>query len=184
MRFTTILSVAAFAGAALAQQNTSGQPGSGCPAQNVLIACLSTQGSRIAQCKTLDYGCMCTVQADVLQCYDQCPNDPLRSTEQSKLTAYCVAASATVSVPDPTTATTFTVETSSGSASTPTDTGDDSTPTDSEGSTTETGSSASKTSTGAGKAATSEPAGNSAAKITWMCASSLMAVLTAAFMAL
>ncbi|KAK6336006.1 hypothetical protein TWF730_003380 [Orbilia blumenaviensis] len=184
MRFTTILSVAAFAGAALAQ-NQQGQPGAGCAAQNVLTACLSTQGSRISQCKTLDYGCMCTVQADVLQCYDQCPNDVNRSTEQSKLTAYCVAASAAAPVSTPTPASTFSVETT-GSAPAPTQTesGDDATPTDSaDGSSTET-EAPTGTKSSNGKAATSEPAGSSAAKITWMCASSLMAVLTAAFMAL
>lgn len=182
MRFTTILSVAAFAGAALAQ-NQSGQPGAGCAGQNVLVACLSTQGSRIAQCKTLDYACMCQVQADVLQCYDQCPNDINRSTEQSKLTAYCVAASATASVATPTAASTFSVETS-GSTASPTETGDDdATPTDTSDGTSET-ETATGTKSSSGNAATSEPAGSSAAKITWMCASSLMAVLTAAFMAL
>ncbi|KAK6510014.1 hypothetical protein TWF481_004727 [Arthrobotrys musiformis] len=180
MRFTTILSVAAFAGAALAQ---NGQPGDGCAAGNVLTACLSTQGARIAQCKTLDYGCMCEVQSYVLQCYDQCPNDVNRSTEQSKLTAYCVAASATVSVAAPTSASTFVVQTS-GSTASPTSSDDDATPTDSaDGTSTET-ESATGTKSSSGKAATSEPAGSSAAKITWMCASSLMAVLTAAFMAL
>ncbi|KAK6351747.1 hypothetical protein TWF718_004893 [Orbilia javanica] len=183
MRFTTILSVAAFAGAALAQ-NTSGQPGSGCPAQNVLTTCLSTQSSRMALCKVLDYACMCQVQGDVLQCYNQCPNDINRSTEESKLTAYCVAASATASVATPTAASTFVVETTASTGS-PTQSGDDdATPTDtSDGTSTETEASTS-TGSSSGKAATSEPAGSSAAKITWMCASSLMAVLTAAFMAL
>ncbi|KAK6499236.1 hypothetical protein TWF506_003863 [Arthrobotrys conoides] len=183
MRFATILSVAAFAGAALAQ-NQSGQPGAGCAGQNVLIACLGSQAGRIAQCKTLDYACMCQIQADVLQCYDQCPNDINRSTEQSKLTAYCVAASAAAPAPTQTSASTFVVQTTGSSAS-PTETGDeDATPTDtSDGTSTETdGPTGTKSSNG--KAATSEPAGSSAAKITWMCASSLMAVLTAAFMAL
>ncbi|KAF3905857.1 hypothetical protein AA313_de0207993 [Arthrobotrys entomopaga] len=181
MRFTAILSVAALAGVSFAQttaSTTSGGPGTGCPGQNVLVACLATQNSRLATCAALDYACMCQMQADVLQCYDQCPNDINRSTEQSKLTAWCVAASATMTTP----ASTFSVVSTPSASNAPTPTGSSSSPTDEATNPSSSGSSpASKTS---GTASTSTDAPNSGAKVTWMCASSLMAVLTAAFMAL
>ncbi|KAK6535165.1 hypothetical protein TWF694_001638 [Orbilia ellipsospora] len=184
MRFTTILSVAVFAGISFAQTTApagSGGPGTGCPAQNVLVACLASQNSRLAACAQLDYACMCQVQADVLQCYNQCPNDVNRSTEQSKLTAWCVAASATMTTP----ASTFSVVSTPAASNTvsngATQTGG-SYPTDEATNPSSSGSTpASKTS---GTASTSTNTPNSGAKVTWMCASSLMAVLTAAFMAL
>ncbi|EPS37144.1 hypothetical protein H072_9229 [Dactylellina haptotyla CBS 200.50] len=180
MRFTAVLSVATLAGVSFAQ-NQAGQPGYGCAAQSVLVTCLGTQAARIASCKTLDYACMCQTQADVLQCYDQCPNDVNRSTEQSKLTAYCVAASATASVAAPaTTSAAYTVQ-SSAPAATQSEDGSSPAPTDASGTSTD-GSSKSKTSSAGGATSTDVP--NSAAQITWMCASSLLAVLTAAFMAL
>ncbi|KAF3936447.1 hypothetical protein ABW19_dt0206106 [Dactylella cylindrospora] len=178
MRFTAILSVAAFAGLAAAQSQDGA--GKGCAAQNVLLACLGTQEGRIALCKTLDYACMCQVQADVLQCYDQCPNDILRSTEESKLTAYCVAASATLSTAVATpTATESTTESTAAASQTE---AEESTPTES-ATETET-EEPSGTETAEGSASSTGDADSAAAKITWMCASSLLAVLTAAFMVL
>ncbi|KAF3907216.1 hypothetical protein ABW20_dc0101219 [Dactylellina cionopaga] len=134
-------------------------------------------------CKTLDYACMCQTQADVLQCYDQCPNDVNRSTEQSKLTAYCVAASAVVT-PTSTLAT-YSVQTSAAVTQSDAETtpSPSDSPSDSPSSTDEE-STPSSTKSSKGGATSTGAADSSAARITWMCASSLLAILTAAFMAL
>jgi len=151
-------------------------PGKGCNGQTVLVACLGIEGGRMASCAPLDYACMCQIQADVLQCYDQCPKDILRTTEQSKLTAYCVAASAAVTVPAATsTLSTFVVESTSASQ-----TEDAATPDATETSTEDPSS----TESANGSASSTGDAHSAAAHITWMCASSLLAVLTAAFMTL
>ncbi|KAF3924197.1 hypothetical protein ABW21_db0201551 [Orbilia brochopaga] len=203
MRFTTILSVAAVAGVSVAQSSVAAAPAaptpstgvitgtSSCPAQNILVTCLGTQADRMKTCAPLDYGCQCQIQGDVLGCYNQCPSDANRSSEDAKLTAYCVAASATiVKTTTPTPTGTFSVVSSSTSgakSATPTDDSSDSQATDSSspsgsGGSGNGGSRSSPTTTGGASRASSTD--SAAAKITWMCGSSLLAVLTTAFMAL
>ncbi|KAK6339057.1 hypothetical protein TWF696_009850 [Orbilia brochopaga] len=205
MRFTTVLSVAAVAGVSMAQTTlpAAAAPtpsssvitgGSSCAAQNVLVACLGTQQSRMSSCSALDYGCQCQMQSDVLGCYNQCPSDPGRASEDAKLTALCVAASATMTkTTSPTSTGTYSVQRSSSTDdASPTDdssddsepTGSSSSPSDSDGSSNRNGNGRSSPTTTGGSARASGSADSAATKITWMCASSLLAVLTAAFMVL
>ncbi|KAJ6264323.1 hypothetical protein Dda_0468 [Drechslerella dactyloides] len=192
MRFTTVLSVAAVAGVSVAQ-STAAAPAtpstgvvtgsSSCAAQNILNVCISQAKARLSACTATDYGCQCEVQQAVVQCYNNCPNDAGLYAEKGTLSSYCVAASATIKTTPTSTASTFSVQRSSASGSSPTSGSDDSEPTSGSNSGSDNnGPSSSSTTTGGASRAT--PADSAAAKITWMCASSLLAVLTAAFMVL
>ncbi|EWC45752.1 hypothetical protein DRE_05089 [Drechslerella stenobrocha 248] len=193
MLFTTVLSIAAVAGVSVAQTTISGPPPpsatSGCLAQNILVGCLNIQNSAFAQCGPVDYVCQCQAQGLVVQCYDQCPNDPAKGSMESKLTALCVAASASLPTStsarpissDPVTRTTSTRPASSTGAGE--DDNDNSSSSDSDSPSSSGNGRPAATTTGSGSRASGDSA-SAATKITWMCASSLLAVLTAAFMAL
>jgi len=75
----------AFASVAYAQTN--------CPAQSTFDGCISAIGTLIATCQPQDYKCLCTYNTQKVNCYNQCPNDPIiqgeKQNQQGVATTYC-----------------------------------------------------------------------------------------------
>lgn len=98
MRFTSALVLAAAAGLAAAQTKTNAAPtqsatSSSCDAQNILDTCKAGIQSQIDACTGNDYMCLCDNYTNLLTCYNNCPNDPVKSSVQNQVTQYCLAAS-------------------------------------------------------------------------------------------
>lgn len=49
-----------------------------CQANYIVEACLGTENGKLAACGTNDYVCRCAAFANILTCYNNCPNDPRR----------------------------------------------------------------------------------------------------------
>jgi len=175
MRFSIIISAAALAGVSFAQSPTvaAAQPSSTCAAEYIVQQCLSSTQAVLTGCATNDFSCMCPAQQAVVTCYNNCPGDPQQTIAQGLAQQYCQFAS----IYDTTTTaapTTFTVVSSTAGSNTATSTNSAS------GST----NSGSSSTTSSGTAAASTEASNGAGQVAAFCASSLLALLTAAFMAL
>jgi len=69
------------------------QSTSGCAAQPQFDTCMLTMGDAVKACGTQDWQCLCTTNKQLLtQCYTLCPNDSGKSSQESKITSYCVSA--------------------------------------------------------------------------------------------
>ncbi|KAK3349439.1 hypothetical protein B0T25DRAFT_243194 [Lasiosphaeria hispida] len=81
-----LLPIAIFASAALAQT-------SACAADYIVEACLGTENAKLASCGTNDYVCSCAAYANILTCYNNCPNDPRKYETQGQQQIFCGYAS-------------------------------------------------------------------------------------------
>ncbi|OCL12386.1 hypothetical protein AOQ84DRAFT_156349 [Glonium stellatum] len=99
MRFAATLAVLASVGFTAAQSSaasvaSAAQPTSTstCLAQNIVDACVASIQPQISACSGTDWICLCQQYQNLLTCYNNCPNDPEKSTVQSQVTSYCTAA--------------------------------------------------------------------------------------------
>ncbi|KAK8228420.1 hypothetical protein HDK77DRAFT_486907 [Phyllosticta capitalensis] len=98
MRF----SLAAFALASVglvAAQSTPGAAATGgaCAAQTILDTCLASEKAKADACAGNDWLCLCDTYNSVLTCYNNCPNDPARSSVNNQVTQFCGAAAPALS---------------------------------------------------------------------------------------
>lgn len=63
-----------------------------CAAQAILDKCIADMTKISEGCDPVNYKCLCQTNKDILTCYNNCPNDPQRDIQGSKVTAWCVAA--------------------------------------------------------------------------------------------
>ncbi|KAJ1882197.1 hypothetical protein H4R99_001512 [Coemansia sp. RSA 1722] len=63
-----------------------------CAAQNILTNCLSIQGIQFTACSYSDWACKCQAQKALVQCYNNCPGDDARASQEGQVTVYCNAA--------------------------------------------------------------------------------------------
>ncbi|KAJ2695980.1 hypothetical protein FB645_006323 [Coemansia sp. IMI 203386] len=63
-----------------------------CAAQNILTSCLSIQGIQFTACSYSDWACKCQAQKALVQCYNNCPGDDARASQEGQVTVYCNAA--------------------------------------------------------------------------------------------
>ncbi|KAM0689853.1 hypothetical protein Q7P36_010725 [Cladosporium allicinum] len=105
MQYTTAL-ILAVASLAAAQSTTStssaatssatgvNQSGCGQAIDAIITNCLASTGLRVESCASNDWDCLCANSQAVLTCYDNCPSDPRRPSEEQTNTSYCNAAKA------------------------------------------------------------------------------------------
>ncbi|KAF2690763.1 hypothetical protein K458DRAFT_412108 [Lentithecium fluviatile CBS 122367] len=96
MRFAAAFALAA-ASFVVAQTTTHAAPSasatsSSCDAQNILDTCKGTQQTQIDKCEGNDWMCLCDNYTNLLTCYNNCPNDPVKSSVQNQVTQFCAAA--------------------------------------------------------------------------------------------
>ncbi|EKG21565.1 hypothetical protein MPH_01073 [Macrophomina phaseolina MS6] len=98
MRFAVAATVLATVGFTAAQSSTSSAASSSstssCQAANIVEACVASIKPRTEACGGVDWDCQCTAYTDLLTCYNNCPNDPTRSSVQNQVTQFCNAANA------------------------------------------------------------------------------------------
>ncbi|KAI8141013.1 hypothetical protein BJV82DRAFT_620477 [Fennellomyces sp. T-0311] len=90
MKFTTtgFVSTAAVALVALSQ-SASAQTAGTCPDQTVFDQCKRNEDNYIATCAQGDYACLCKWQTEKVSCWNNCPNDTGRGTEEALRITYC-----------------------------------------------------------------------------------------------
>lgn len=80
-------SVAFFAAASMAQQTTA------CGAAYIVDACLGTENGKLATCGINDYVCKCNAYANIITCFNNCPNDPRKRDQEGQQQIFCGYAS-------------------------------------------------------------------------------------------
>ncbi|KAK7732803.1 hypothetical protein SLS57_000746 [Botryosphaeria dothidea] len=124
MRFSVAAAVLASAGFVAAQSSTSSASSStstsSCQAANIVTACVDGYKSRTEGCGGNDWDCLCSVYTDLLTCYNNCPNDPTRSSVQNQVTQFCNAANANKSTSSSSSGSATVTATSASSAATAT----------------------------------------------------------------
>jgi len=88
MQFTVLLPISLLVSYAAAQTTSA------CAAQPVLESCLASTQAIASDCATTDYTCLCQKWQTVLQCFEQCPNDPRYGSVLSTEETYCADMSA------------------------------------------------------------------------------------------
>ncbi|KAL1629189.1 hypothetical protein SLS56_005524 [Neofusicoccum ribis] len=61
---------------------------------SIVEACVSGIKPRTEDCGGNDWSCLCSAYTDLLTCYNNCPNDPTRSSVNNQVTQFCAAAKA------------------------------------------------------------------------------------------
>ncbi|KAI9480928.1 MAG: hypothetical protein EXX96DRAFT_564739 [Benjaminiella poitrasii] len=61
----------------------------GCAAQNVLDTCLSNEDNYLKTCIDRDYSCLCKWHTAKLSCYDNCPQNLGRASQQGLKDTFC-----------------------------------------------------------------------------------------------
>ncbi|KAL1636431.1 hypothetical protein SLS58_009784 [Diplodia intermedia] len=75
----------------------SSSSSSDCDASNIVDACVAGIKPRTEACGGNDWSCLCSAYTDLATCYNNCPNDPTRSSVQNQVTQFCAAAKASTS---------------------------------------------------------------------------------------
>ncbi|KAI8148946.1 hypothetical protein BJV82DRAFT_708803 [Fennellomyces sp. T-0311] len=70
------------------------QAPAGCTAATVFNQCLTDQDIYLKTCKDQEFSCLCKWNQAKLSCWDNCPSDPSRATQQGLVQNYCAIASA------------------------------------------------------------------------------------------
>ncbi|KAK1828162.1 hypothetical protein QBC39DRAFT_374969 [Podospora conica] len=78
---------------ALAATTALAQGDPSCEANYIVEACLGTENGKLSSCGTNDYSCRCAAFANILTCYNNCPNDPRRFDTAGQQTIFCGYAS-------------------------------------------------------------------------------------------
>ena len=81
-----LLPVAIFAAATMAQDKN-------CAANYIVETCLGTENGKLSSCGTNDYECRCAAFANILTCFNNCPNDTRRLDYAGQQTIFCGYAS-------------------------------------------------------------------------------------------
>ncbi|KAI0179195.1 hypothetical protein GGR52DRAFT_296206 [Hypoxylon sp. FL1284] len=73
--------------------SSSSSSSTGCAAQNIVDACLSTTESYVSLCGTTDYSCLCEKYTAIATCFNNCPDDSRSTNYQQQKNSYCMNAS-------------------------------------------------------------------------------------------
>ncbi|KAJ5610811.1 hypothetical protein N7510_007530 [Penicillium lagena] len=90
MRYTTAISVIIAASASLALADSDSK----CAAQKVVDQCITDMKFQLENCDTGDWECMCTHSTNVVDCYNNCPEDSERLGAQQIRQQNCANARA------------------------------------------------------------------------------------------
>ncbi|KAI9497783.1 hypothetical protein BDB00DRAFT_592000 [Zychaea mexicana] len=96
MKLTVTTAVSTIAVAMVAFSQTA-QAQSTCAAQTVFDLCKQNEDNYIKTCNQGDYACLCKWQKAKVSCWDTCPNDTERGTQEALMTTYCSQPGANVS---------------------------------------------------------------------------------------
>ncbi|KAL8418678.1 hypothetical protein RB594_002045 [Gaeumannomyces avenae] len=66
---------------------------SACGADYILEACLTTENANFAACSEGDWDCKCSSYNNIMTCFNNCPNDLRRETQQGQQKIFCGYAS-------------------------------------------------------------------------------------------
>ncbi|EJT80188.1 hypothetical protein GGTG_00191 [Gaeumannomyces tritici R3-111a-1] len=66
---------------------------SACGADYILEACLTTENAKFAACSEGDWDCKCSSYNNIMTCFNNCPNDLRRETQQGQQKIFCGYAS-------------------------------------------------------------------------------------------
>ncbi|KAI8384740.1 uncharacterized protein BYT42DRAFT_563506 [Radiomyces spectabilis] len=124
MKFTTSAILGLVAIVALTEKASAQNTTTPCAAQDVFTLCQSNQDTYIKGCQLEDFQCLCRWHKAKLSCWDNCPNDAGRHTQDGLVTTYCSMPGANVTsiwVPPSSTAPPVSQPTSSGNPTKPTD---------------------------------------------------------------
>lgn len=66
---------------------------SACGAEYILDACLTTENAKFAACSEGDWDCKCSSYNNIMTCFNNCPNDSRRETQQGQQKIFCGYAS-------------------------------------------------------------------------------------------
>ncbi|KAL1624458.1 hypothetical protein SLS54_003799 [Diplodia seriata] len=95
----------------------SSSSSSDCDASNIVDACVAGIKPRTEACGGNDWSCLCSAYTDLATCYNNCPNDPTRSSVQNQVTQFCAAAKANSSSSSKSSGSATATSSSSGSSS-------------------------------------------------------------------
>ncbi|KAL2115536.1 hypothetical protein VTJ04DRAFT_9791 [Mycothermus thermophilus] len=82
MKSIIMLPLALLAGTAVAASEE-------CGADYIVEACLSSEKAKLAACKHDDYVCKCENWKNIVTCYNNCPNDERKHTDQGQVDIFC-----------------------------------------------------------------------------------------------
>ncbi|KAL0095845.1 hypothetical protein J3Q64DRAFT_1708927 [Phycomyces blakesleeanus] len=88
MKFTATLTTTIVAALALGQ-TVSAQNVTECAVAGIFNQCLQNEDTYIKTCIVTDYACLCRWHTVKLSCWNNCPNEPGRATQQSLTTSHC-----------------------------------------------------------------------------------------------
>ncbi|KAI9313594.1 hypothetical protein BX666DRAFT_1978078 [Dichotomocladium elegans] len=84
-----LIPTVAAAALTLGQIVSAQTPTSSCADQPVFDQCKANQDTYLKTCSQQDYACLCRWQTVKVSCWNSCPNDPERSTQESLAIVYC-----------------------------------------------------------------------------------------------
>ncbi|KAI7861393.1 hypothetical protein BDF14DRAFT_1881840 [Spinellus fusiger] len=96
MKFITVLNTVVVA-ALTFRQYVLAQNVTECAVAGIFNQCLQNEDTYIKTCITTDYACLCRWHTVKLSCWNNCPNDVGRATQQSITTSACAMPGANAS---------------------------------------------------------------------------------------
>ncbi|KAK4126684.1 hypothetical protein N657DRAFT_566934 [Parathielavia appendiculata] len=82
-----LLPLAVLASCAMAQTTT------GCAANYIVEACLSSENAKLNSCGREEWECLCQQWKNIITCYNNCPNDPRQHESAGQRDIFCGYAS-------------------------------------------------------------------------------------------